>query len=351
MTAAALARSFAVGGAVRPLASAVLGIAVALGTAALLVLLSGRNPVVAYVALLAGAVGTPDRVAVALNKATPYLLTGCGVALCFRARIINIGAEGQIALGGLAATWLALRLPQAPVVVLPVLCALAGAAAGAAWAGLAALIRLKRRVHEVLVTLLLNFVGVLVVGEALHGDLGEPGAGFPQSPLLPAAAWLPKLVRGTDLHVGILVAVAAVVACHLVLWRTPFGFRLRVLGASEGAARYAGIGAARATLSVMMLAGGLAGVAGAIEVLGVHYRLIEGFSQGFGFAAVSIALIGALSPLGVLPAGLFFGFLESGALAMQRAVGVPTPLVSVIQGLTMIFVLAAMALSAARARV
>jgi len=351
MTAAALARSFAVGGAARPLASAVLGIAVALGTAALLVLLSGRNPVVAYLALLGGAVGTPDRVAVALNKATPYLLTGAGVALCFRARIVNIGAEGQIALGGLAATWLALRLPQAPAVVLPVLCALAGAGAGAVWGGLAALVRLKRRVHEVLVTLLLNFVGVLIVGEVLHGELGEPGAGFPQSPLLPAAGWLPRLVRGTDLHVGILVAVAAVVACHLVLWRTPFGFRLRVLGASEGAARYAGIGAARATLSVMMLAGALAGVAGAIEVLGVHYRLIEGFSQGFGFAAVSIALIGGLSPLGVLPAGLFFGFLESGALAMQRAVGVPTPLVSVIQGLTMIFVLAAMALSAARARV
>src|SRR5260370_861426 len=181
-------------------------------------------------------------------------------------------------------------------------------------------------------------------GDALSID------GLRRRALLPAAAWLPKLVRGTDLHVGILVAVAAVVACHLVLWRTPFGFRLRVLGASEGAARYAGIGAARATLSVMMLAGGLAGVAGAIEVLGVHYRLIEGFSQGFGFAAVSIALIGGLSPLGVLPAGLFFGFLESGALAMQRAVGVPTPLVSVIQGLTMIFVLAAMALSAARAR-
>src|SRR5206468_3913044 len=181
------------GGAARPLASAVLGIAVALGTAALLVLLSGRNPVVAYLALLGGAVGTPDRVAVALNKATPYLLTGAGVALCFRARIVNIGAEGQIALGGLAATWLALRLPQAPAVVLPVLCALAGAGAGAVWGGLAALVRLKRRVHEVLVTLLLNFVGVLIVGEVLHGELGEPGAGFPQSPLLPAAGWLPRL--------------------------------------------------------------------------------------------------------------------------------------------------------------
>src|SRR5207247_9796890 len=146
-----------------------------------------------------------------------------------------------------------------------------------------------------------------------------------RSPLLPAAGWLPRLVRGTDLHVGILVAVAAVVACHLVLWRTPFGFRLRVLGASEGAARYAGIGAARATLSVMMLAGALAGVAGAIEVLGVHYRLIEGFSQGFGFAAVSIALIGGLSPLGVLPAGLFFRFLESGPRGSPRAGRVGPP--------------------------
>ena len=352
MTAGALARSVVSGGAVaRPLASAVVGIAVALGTAALLVLFSGRNPLVAYLALLGGAVGTPDRIAVALNKATPYLLTGAGVALCFRARIVNIGAEGQIALGGLAATWLALRLPHAPAFVLPLLCALAGAAAGAAWGGLAALVRLKRRVHEVLVTLLLNFVGVLIVGEVLQGELGEPGAGFPQSPLLPSAAWLPKLVPGTDLHVGVLVAVAAVLVCQVVLWRTPFGFRLRVLGASEGAARYAGISFAHTTLLVMMLAGGLAGVAGAIEVLGVHYRLIEGFSHGFGFAAVSIALIGALSPLGVLPAALFFGFLESGALAMQRAVGVPTPLVSVIQGLTMIFVLAAMALSAARGRV
>src|SRR5207237_8383895 len=122
----------------------------------------------------------------------------------------------------------------------------------------------------------------------------------------------------------------------------PFGLRRRVRGAGEGAARDAGIGAARATLSVMMLAGGLAGVAGAIEVLGVHYRLIEGFSQGFGFAAVSIALIGALSPLGVLPAALFFGFLEAGALAMQRAVGVPSPLVAVIQGLTMLVVLSSM---------
>lgn len=337
--------------ALKPLGLAVSGIALALGVAALLVLSSGRSPLVAYGSLAVGAFGSVDRIAVALNKATPYLLTGAGVALCFRAKVINIGGEGQIALGGLAAAWVALSLPQAPAALLPFLAMLAGAAAGAAWAGLAAVIRLTRRVHEVLVTLLLNFVGVLVVSEALHGDLGEPGAGFPQSPLFERAAWLPRLFPGTDLHVGILIAVAAVAVCHVALWRTPFGFRLRLLGASELAAAYAGVSKAQSVLSVMLVAGGLAGVAGAVDVLGVHYRLIEGFSHGFGFTAVSIALIGGLSPLGVLPAALFFGFLETGALAMQRAVGVPTPLVSVIQGLTMVFILGAMALADSRQRV
>ena len=147
------------------------------------------------------------------------------------------------------------------------------------------------------------------------------------------------------------MALAIVVVCHVALWRTPFGFRLRILGASPAAAAYAGISPARALVSVMLLSGALAGLAGAIEVLGVHYRLIEGFAHGFGFNAVAIALLGALNPLAVLPAGLFFGFLETGAVAMQRAVGVPTPLVAVIQGLTMVFVLSAMGLAADRRRV
>ena len=349
MTGAALDAALARDG-LRALVLAGAGIALALLCGAALVLTSGRSPLVAYASLAAGAFGSVDRIAVALNKATPYLLTGVGVALCFRARVINIGGEGQIAVGGLAATWAALGLSAAPAPLVPVLAAAAGVAAGALWAGLAAVIRLTRNVHEVLVTLLMNFIGLLVVAEALHGELGEPGAGFPQSPLLPRGAWLPKLVPGTDLHVGILLAVAAAVGAHALLWRTPFGFKLRVLGASESAAGYAGVSRARTTIAVMLIAGGLAGLAGAVDVLGVHYRLIEGFSQGFGFSAVSIALIGALSPLGVLPAALFFGFLEAGALAMQRAVGVPSPLVAVIQGLTMLFVLSAMALGGVRQR-
>ena len=332
----------------RALGWPVLAVALSLALTALLIVAAGKNPLLAYAALARGALGSWDRIGVGLNKATPYILTGVGVALCFRAKVINIGGEGQIALGGLAATATALTLPAAPAVALVLVALAAGALAGAAWAALAALIRLRRNVHEVLVTLLLNFVGVLIVSEALQGSLGEPGAGFPQSPLLARSAWLPRFAASSDLHAGILVALIAVAIGHVVLWRTPFGFRLRVLGASVPAAAYAGISPSRTLLAVMTLGGALAGLAGGVEVLGVHYRLIEGFSHGFGFNAVAIALLAGLNPIAILPAGLFFGFLETGALAMQRAVGVPTPLVSVIQGLTMVFILSAMGLTALR---
>ena len=171
--------------------------------------------------------------------------------------------------------------------------------------------------------------------------MGEDGAGFPQSPMFENAVWLPKLLPGTDLHSGILLAVLAALAANFLLWRTTLGFRWRLVGASQPAARYAGVSPGKMVFSLMATAGALAGLAGAIECLGVHYRLIEGFSAGFGFNAVAIALMGALNPLYVLPSALFFGFLETGALAMQRQVGVPSSLVLVIQGLTMVFVLCA----------
>jgi simple sugar transport system permease protein len=181
--------------------------------------------------------------------------------------------------------------------------------------------------------------------------MGEPGAGFPQSPLIKRPAWLPNLLPGTDLHIGILIAAVAAVACQVLLWRTTFGFRLRLLGASPAAAAYAGVSFPRSAFAVMALAGALAGVAGGIEVLGVHYRLIEGFSLGFGFNAVAVALLASINPIAVLPAGLFVGFLEAGALAMQREVGVPSSLIFVIQGLTMLFVLCAIGIGIRRQRV
>jgi general nucleoside transport system permease protein len=336
---------------VRTFLLACAAIGLALVVSGIIILLTGKDPFLAYAALIKGAAGTTRRLAFALNKSTPYILAGIGVALCFRAKVINIGAEGQIAVGGIAATYIALNMLWLPPALLIVVALAAGAICGAAWSALAATIRLKRSVHEVLCTLLLNFIGVLLVSEALHGDMGEPGAGFPQSPLLARTAWLPKLWPGTDLHIGILIAIVAAIGGHVLLWRTTFGFRLRVMGASPQAATYVGISQPRCILAVMTLAGALAGLAGGIEVLGVHYRLIEGFSTGFGFNAVAVALIASVNPIAVLPAGLFFGFLEAGALAMQREVGVPSSLVFVIQGLTMVFVLCAIGIGSREQKV
>jgi ABC-type uncharacterized transport system permease subunit len=325
-----------------PLWRAAASIGMAFLITAMLILIAGKNPLLAYYHLVMGAVGSWDRVVVGLNRSTPYLLCAVGIALCFRGKVLNIGAEGQLAIGGAAASAVALFAGGWPAWALLPLALAAGAAGGAAWAGVAASIRVFRGVHEVLVTLLLNFVALLLVAELLHGRMGEEGAGFPQSPLFESAAWLPKLVPGTDLHIGIVFAVLATLGANFVLWRTTLGFRWRVVGASASAARYAGMSPGRAIFGLMCSAGALAGLAGAIECLGIHYRLIEGFSAGFGFNAVAIALMGALNPLYVLPSALFFGFLETGALAMQRQVGVPSSLVLVIQGLTMIFVLCAM---------
>jgi simple sugar transport system permease protein len=308
--------------------------------AAGLILVAGHDPLAAFAAIAAGAVGTPHQIGVALNKTTPYLLAGTGVAMCFRAGIINIGAEGQIAAGGIGAASAALLLPEAPA-LLAVPAALAGAAlAGAAWSGIATAIHLGRRVHEVLVTLLLNFVALLLVQQLLAGPLGQKGAGFLQSPLLPRQAWFPRLA-GLDAHPGFLVAVGAALILSFVLWRTRFGFALRVAGSSRSAAVYAGFSLPGLTWSVMLIAGALAGLAGGIEVLGLHHRLIEGFSTGFGFKAVTVALLGALEPVAIVPAALFVGLLEAGSLSMQRQIGVPSALVAVIEGLTMLFVLAA----------
>ena len=310
--------------------------------AAALIALSGRDPLGAFAAIVAGAVGSPHQVGVALNKSTPYLLSGCGVALCFRAGVINVGAEGQIALGGVGAAAAALAWPVEQPVLAVAVALLGGALAGAAWAAVATAIQLGRRVHEVLVTLLLNFVALLLVQQALAGPLGQSGAGFLQSPLMPRPAWLPHL-GGIDAHPGFPIAVVVAAALSFVLWRTRFGFALRVAGSSRPAAAYAGFSIAGLTWGAMLLAGALAGLAGAIEVLGVHRRLIEGFSLGFGFKAVTVALLGALEPLAVVPAALFVGALEAGSLSMQRQIGVPSALVTVIEGLTMLFVLAATA--------
>ena len=326
----------------------VLSVVWSLVVTGILILMAGKNPLVAYQHIVLGAFGSWPRVVVGLNKAAPYMLAGVGVALCFRGNVANMGAEGQIAIGGLAASVVALIGASAlGAAVLPA-ALIAGVLGGAAWAAIAAAINLTRGVHEVLVTLMMNFIAWLIVAEFLHGPMGEIDAGFPQTPMFENVAWLPKLVARTDLHIGIVIAVLAAIMAHVVLWRTVTGFHWRLAGASDKAAHYAGVSRARSVFGLMLVSGVLSGMAGAIEVLGVHYRLIEGFSLGFGFNAIAIALLATLKPLWVIPAALFFAFLETGALSMQRQIGIPSSLVLVIQGLSLIFVLCAVGRGARR---
>lgn len=326
----------------------VLSVVWSLVVTGILILMAGKNPFVAYQHIVLGAFGSWPRVVVGLNKAAPYMLAGVGVALCFRGNVANMGSEGQIAMGGLAASVVALIGAGAlGAAVLPA-ALIAGVLGGAAWAAIAAAINLTRGVHEVLVTLMMNFIAWLIVAEFLHGPMGEIDAGFPQTPMFENVAWLPKLVARTDLHIGIVIAVLAAVVAHVVLWRTVTGFRWRLAGASDKASHYAGVSRARSVFGLMLVSGVLSGIAGAIEVLGVHYRLIEGFSLGFGFNAIAIALLATLKPLWVIPAALFFAFLETGALSMQRQIGIPSSLVLVIQGLSLIFVLCAVGRGARR---
>ena len=320
----------------------ILSVILSLAVTGVLILMAGKNPFVAYQHIALGAFGSWQRVVGGLNKAAPYMLAGIGeAALCFRGNVANMGAEGQIAIGGLAASFVALIGAGTLGAALLPTAVLAGVLGGAVWAAIAAAINLARGVHEVLVTLMMNFVAWLVVAEFLHGPYGEIDAGFPQTPLFENAAWLPKLIARSDLHIGIVIAVLCAIVAYVVLWHTVVGFRWRLAGASERAAHYAGVSHARSVLGLMVTSGVLSGIAGAIEVLGVHYRLIEGFSLGFGFNAIAIALLATLKPLWVIPSALFFAFLETGALSMQRQIGIPSSLVLVIEGLSLIFVLCA----------
>ena len=309
---------------------ALAAVALSLGFVGLVVALLGYAPGPALAALVSGSVGSQAAWTATLLKTAPLLLTGLAVAISFRCGVWNIGAEGQLVLGALGATAVATRwLADAPAPLLvPAVC-LAGAACGAGLAAIAGLLRARRDVSEVISTIMLNFVALQLVAFAVQGPLQEAAGAYPKSDPLPEAAMLPRFGR---LHAGIAVAAAIAVAAHFLVYRTAFGFRLRAVGLSPRASRFAGISPERHALLALTLAGAVAGLAGAFEVAGVTGQLYEGLSPGHGFTAIAVALLARLSPLAVVPSALFFGALEAGAGAMQREAGVPSVVTQVVQG-------------------
>jgi simple sugar transport system permease protein len=224
-------------------------------------------------------------------------------------------------------------LPDAPAWLLLPSLTLAGALGGALWASIAGALRAWRGVSEVISTILLNFVAIQLVSLAVHGPLQEVSGAYPQSDALAAAARLPAWGR---IHLGVPIAAALSFGCAYLLFRTAIGFRMRAVGLSPLAARFAGIDPERQLLLTIVGAGGLAGLAGAFEVSGVTGRLFESLSPGYGYTAIAVALLARLHPLAVLPAALFFGVLEAGGGAMQREAGVPAVATDVVKGVVIL---------------
>ncbi len=323
-------------------------VAVALMLGALIMLATGIDlPTIgrSFIALLAGSVGSLAALSETLVAAVPLVLAALGLALGFRTGLFNIGAEGQILMGGLAAVIFGFTFDGLPFAILMPLSLLAGMFVGAFYAGIAGWLRAATGAHEVISTIMLNLISYRLLDYMLRLDwVQREGRSDPISRSVPEAAELPRLLEWLDpnlrVHAGVFVMLAAVIVVHWLLFRAKLGFEFRASGASPDAARYAGIRAGLIIVLAMATAGALAGLAGANQVLGVLGRASPGFSAGIGFDAIAVALVGRSHPVGVLFAGLLFGALEAGGRQMQVDAGVSIDLIGIIQALIIVFIAA-----------
>jgi len=306
----------------------------------------------AYTALFRGAVyntnleGFQGRIrplTETLKFSGPLILAGLGVGLAFRAGMFNIGGRGQMLLAGAAAGWVGVNADLPIVLHLP-LAILAGALAGALWAGIAGFLKAQSGAHEVIVTIMLNYVGYYLVFYALskQGLLQAPGSLNPKSEPMPESAILPKLLGDRfNLHAGFLLALVAVAVVWWLLNKSALGFRFRAVGENPDAARASGIDVGRTYLVVMLIAGGLVGLAGVNQILGTTTSGVTvDLDAGIGFDAITVALLGRSRPLGILAAGILFGALKAGGFSMAAAEGIPVEIVLVIQSLIVLFIAA-----------
>lgn len=334
----------------RPLLPAALVVATVLATTATLLAFGGYDIRLALGALWSGSVGSwYSLTSATLVRAIPLMLSGCAVAIAFRAGVFNIGAEGQLLAGAAAATAAALAAPALGPVTLPLALGL-GALAGAGWASIAAVLRSRFGVLEVISTIMLNFVALYAVSYLVRGILQEPSHAYPQTSPIAESVRLALLPGAGRLHAGILLALVVVAAAGWMLRHTAWGFRLRAVGESPSAAASAGrIDVGAVATRAFLVSGGLAGLAGAVEVQGVTYALYENISPGYGYSAIAVALLASLDPWRVVLSAILFAALEAGAGAMQRDAGVPSTFVSMIEALLILAIVGAQAFRRRRA--
>ena len=327
----------------------VLAVLGALAIGAVMLAALGANPFTGYWAMAKGAFGSGGALVETAIKSTPLLLVGVGITIAFRANVINIGGEGQMVSGALASTVVALEMTDVPAWVALPLALLGGVAGGAIWGAIPGALKAYFGVNEILSTIMLNVVAVQAMNYLLRAPLIDPkeierGTRIPQTARLPESTDLPLFSENGRLHIGPFIAVLVAVLVYVLLWRTTSGYRLRAVGLSSDAARYAGMSVERNVVWALTLSGAMAGLAGAILVLGSegHRMVTDGSTIGFtgsaGFNGIVTALFGGLHPLWTIPSSFLFGGLLVGAIALQRAAQVPTALVLALNGLVVLFV-------------
>ncbi len=319
----------------------------ALAVGAVMLLFLKVNPVDAYKALWDGAFGSTNAFAETLVKATPLLLVALGICISFRGDVINIGGEGQMIVGAIFATWIGLAFTEAPGWLIITLAMVAGFFGGAIWGGIPGLLKAYFNVNEILSTVMMNAIAVQLMNFLLRGPMIDPlqaekASKIPQTARLIDAFHLARWAP-TRLHLGALIAVALAILVYILLWRTTLGYRIRAVGQSPHASRYAGIKVPRYVVLALLFSGAFAGLAGAVQVYGVNYRMItdgsaSGFTGSAGFNGIVAALFGQLHPIWSIPASILFGALLVGANSMQRAMQVPSALITALNGLVVVFV-------------
>lgn len=306
----------------------------------LLLAACGVDPLSTYAAMIYGAFGSGSNLTDTLNKAIPLMLTGLGVAIAFRMQFWNIGAAGQLALGGVAASWVALYVsPGLPGwAVLPLAIA-AGIVAGALWAGIPAMLKARLRVDETLTTLMLNYVAIYFYEHLYNGPWRNPeGYGFPGTALFPDAAWLPQVLP--RVHLGLVLALLAAALLWFILKHTRWGFELRIIGENAVAARYLGIDIGRNIVLALLLSGALSGLAGATEVTGNLHRLTNGLPYDLGYTAIIVAWMAQLNPMAVIGVAVLMGGLLVGGDQLQLRMHLPAAISLVLQGMILFPLLA-----------
>lgn len=315
-------------------------------------LMNDYDPIAAYGGLIDGALGSPRAVGRTILNAIPFIFAGLSVAFAFKGGLFNIGAEGQLFIGAVTSAWVGVAATGLPSVLHLTVSLLAGFLAGMIWGGIPGILKAYTGAHEVITTIMFNFIGIVLTGWMVSkGGQGQnPGPLVDPDPLniVPRTADVAESARlpimfelgRQPIHFGIVVALIVAFGIWWLVWKTPFGFGLRMVGLNPSAARYAGVKVARNTVLTMAIAGGLAGMAGAVETLGRNYYFAPNFNVGYGFDSIAIALLGRSHPFGVVLSSLLFGMMDAGSTRMQLSAQVPSEIIKVVQALILAFVAA-----------